>query len=74
YSRQDTDMIKQIAAYGSYCGVRSLEFVVDDYVNWKGLQQANWGLNSDFDIAEMFKKHPSKSLTSEPNSSEQSLL
>ena len=59
YSEQDADMIRQISAYGSFCGVRSLEFVVDDYVDWKDLQQENWGSRTDFNIAEIFLTHPS---------------
>ena len=55
----DDDLIAKIAQHDPYCGVRSLEFVVEDYVNWKDTIEKDWGINDEFDIAKMFEKHPS---------------
>jgi hypothetical protein len=60
----DTVMIEQIAALDPYCGVRSLEFVVDDYIEWKFLQQTNWKTDNNFDIMMSYQKHPSKGIKS----------
>lgn len=63
-NQRDLEMIQTIVQEDPFCGVRSLEFVVDDYIHWKDLQQANWGMDSDFDVEAAFKKHPSNLVNS----------
>ena len=60
YSPEDEAMLGQIAAEDPYCGVRSLEFVVNDYVLWKEEQQAKWGMDANFNITKAFESHPDK--------------
>jgi len=61
----DTDLaiVTQIGTSNPYCGVRSLEFVVEDYLNHKDTIKADWNLNADFDIALHYRKHPASAPT-----------
>ncbi len=54
----DLAIVTQIGASNRNCGVRSLEFVVEDYLNHKDTLKADWNLSADFNITLQYQKHP----------------